>query len=197
MSVTFLLEDFCNWPHYVVETTDISSAIVRRAYVNSVNFVPFDESPQDLLGMLVKWEHCHPYGTVTEHVAVCYNLNTPPWLQRLICAKEMIHILENGEAETSSREAFSALLDSLFPGDTERALIDIFRRQALHEHAAIFQATNLMFPMPHRERCREKLAKDEMSLAEVASHFDIPEFFAETLLSPEWASGEKRTLPLF
>jgi hypothetical protein len=197
MSVTVLIEDFVNWPKCVVEVTDIASAIVRRGFVHSIDFVPFEEDPRDLLGMLVRWESRYSYGTTTEHVAVCYNVNVEPWMRRLICSKELVHVPENGDAKTNTPEAVKALLDSLFPSDPNRVVLDIFRRQAQHENYALYQATNLMFPAAHRTKYQSQIESGALSLEQVAAKFDVPVFVAETILSQEWKAGESGTLGFF
>jgi hypothetical protein len=197
MSVHLIIKDLDTWPKPVVEIPDISAAIIRRGFVDDIKFVPFNEDARDLLGMLVRWTHKHVYGTETEHVAVCYNENVDPWLQRLICCKEMVHIFEMGDQATNSRQAVSALLDGLFPNGSGMVLADVFRRQTLRDSLAVYQATSLMFPQAHRDGLEKRVAQGGLSLSEVAAELDVPVFWAETLFSEEWKKGIAVTSSMF
>jgi len=180
-----------------VEITDIAKVILQRGFVNSIDFIPFDEDPRDILGMLVKWENRFLYGSVTEHCAVCYNSNVADWLQRLSCGKEMVHILDGGSARTNTPESVNALLDSLFPSGGERIVLDIFRRQERHEHFALYQATSLMFPRSHRSHYSAKLTDGQMTIDDVAAEYDMPVDAVGSILSQQWFSAEDTTLPMF
>lgn len=167
--------------------------------IDGILFIPFAEAEIDLLGMLVRWKQLGLYSLPTKHCAVCFNENADPWLQRLICCKEMINIFDDPIGITKTRDDVNGLLDGLF-GLNPKAfgndfvLTNVFHAQTYFDERALGQAMVVLYPPDYLEDKREDIAKELSSVAKIAAELRVPDEIAEYLLSESWKQSARNII---
>ena len=202
MSAAHLINFFSNF-ECIPSIKDISEQVTEMGVIDKITFFPFEEDPGVLLGMLVRWSQKYPYGAETYHSAVCYNKTVPPWLQNVICCKEILHIFDAPDIITDTRELVEELLSRLFNGDgpfivgpSVVELANVFDLQGFYDELAVLQAFSIVFPKGLLDKILNELDGSEIDMEEAAKKLCVPASFAGFLLSPKWIKTRARILTL-
>lgn len=115
---------------------------------------------------------------------VIYSIQQPLEWQRLVCCKELIHVLDSSPVRTSRPEEVQLLGQKL--ADKTRKFREANDLQWFFDDVAKFQALAILFPFSLREEVlgayQAKKITDEM-LAEATQ---IPVEYVETVMSDRW-----------
>lgn len=180
-----LLNEFSRVDKLPVEISEVRDAIVRIGIQDKIIFCPDDQmDPADLRGAYYQYTHRPILYGDPERVSLivyCSKLDLP-W-QRLVCCKEMIHILDAEPEKTDVLEDLDGLLGRLLgPMSTEDfGICDIM---AARDRIAIYQALPLLFPMAARANALSKQIPAET----IADKADLPLPLVRLVLEDDWPS---------
>lgn len=195
MTVTRLVSAFAAPTHLPVEIPEVAAAIREMGFVDHIVFKPFDEDPEHLLGMLVRWTSRYAYGGEVTHAAVCYNQNVCPYEQRLICCKELVHILDPKPFTVSTKEGVSDLIDRLL-GKLIVDEITILDAKATFDRAGTYQALAVLFPQGYRDNFITEIDAHNMSIGRISEILELPSAYVQLVLSDEW-EGLKQSIVIY
>ena len=105
--------------------------------------------------------------------------------QRLICAKELIHVCDKGVVKTTQPDELVALARKLV-GMFEPANADSIDLAASIDKIAQYQSLCLLFPAAARDRAREILNSDSSRFAEIVDWVQLPEDQCHIVLDPRF-----------
>jgi hypothetical protein len=116
---------------------------------------------------------------------IIYPSNEPPEWQRMICAKELIHVCDGKSARTNSAQEVDDLIDKLLgPLSTDDyGLADLM---ASVDRIALYQALAILFPWGAREIALAKIANG-VTEQQIASWAELPMSLVKLVLSEAWA----------
>ncbi|MBY3524918.1 hypothetical protein HFN72_02825 [Rhizobium laguerreae] len=139
-------------------------------------------------GMMVQWEDI-PFGDeqIRTHISVQYANSLPTSWQRLICCKELIHILDAIEHRVSNELALNRLIEKIvLPPD----MVDVADgARVWSDRLAIWKALAILFPWATRELYLAPYQDDKISLAEIADEVDLPIEYVALVMDDSWAEA--------
>lgn len=193
MSVKKLIEFFavCKPPITIQNVADQ----IRESFgvVDRIWYCGFDEHQDVLLGMLLQWETRHVYGEITADAAVCFNANVSLEWQRLICCKELIHLLDPPGLKVNAPPKLTKLLDRLL-GGLDYKITSLSHARAAMETMAQYQAVAVLFPHEAREEYVEAHREGTMSLDAIAEDVLIPREYVTLVMDDMWKEVRERLL---
>ena len=185
MTIPRLIEFFSKFSRAPVEVGEIRDHITEWGYCDRITLSPFDQPTAHLRGMMLHYTSIQPYGAELEHRIIRFNQNLSiPW-QRLVCTKELMHILDDETLRVSSKLQLDELLRQILNDGSSYASMS---KTALYEDAAIYQALAVLCPEDIRSDLFEDYQKDNISLEQVAATFAIPPEYAGTIMGSGWKS---------
>ena len=125
------------------------------------------------------------YGEPTWVTHIAYSKNVPVEWQRVICAKELVHIFDPDSTKTDTDEEVNGLLDKLVgPLSTEDyGMADL---QAAKDRLALYQCLPLLLPKASLDIAREQVRTGQKTEQEVADWALIPLRLVSLMLSEHW-----------
>lgn len=190
MTVARLIQKFSTH-RKPVQVTDVRDQIVEWGYADKITIRRFDKNPENLWGNMTDYVNLAPYGS-KECVVVNYNHHLSVPLQRLVCVKELIHVMDTAALRVSSKLQLQELIEQILHPDGDYSGL---KAPALFEDYAVYQALAILAPEEWREELYDRYHKEpNSSIDEIAKAFDIPPEYAANLVSPSWEAFRARML---
>lgn len=187
MSVGKLIDFFSTFHVLPVEIETVKDQIVEEYKIaDDIIFVSVDIDPSILLGMHYRFFGRDPNGIVVSKILIAYCSRLPIEWQRVVCCKELIHIMDRSFLRTSTEEAIASLAVALMLPLSAMAhgVSDI---AAGKDRLAIYQAIAILVPEEMREDLMGELASKARSLENIAEMLVLPKELVEIALSSEWS----------
>ncbi|MGA8169563.1 MAG: hypothetical protein WB816_01805 [Methylocystis sp.] len=182
-----IIAEFSEVSELPIEITEVRQAILRNGVQDRIVFCPDEAMDQTkLIGAYYQYTRRDGLYGDTELVSIivfCSKLEVS-W-QRMICCKEMVHILDDDAEKTDTLEELDGLLTRLL-GPLSTGDFNIFDIMATKDRLALYQAIPLLFPMTARNNAVEKLKRGECSVADIAEAAVMPKQLIEIALRDEW-----------
>jgi hypothetical protein len=183
-----LIQTFEDRVDLPVEVDEIRDALIGFGIQDRIILSPEPLDAGTLKGAFYKWtEHNAVYGEPQWVTLVVYPANEPIEWQRLICAKELIHVCDLPGVRASDPEAVAALATKLL-GPFEASKQDEMDIVAALDKLAQHLSINLLFPKAARQLARAKLADGEKTVEEIADWALVPLPSAQLALDEKWES---------
>jgi len=117
---------------------------------------------------------------------------TPDW-ERLVAAKELLHITDNDQFSARSQQAVETLIANFSAPHEVREYTDSFSNDRIQ----IILALAVLVPKECRRILRRLIAAKKITHDELATMAHIPPRFSETILSEEFESFVTSMLDIF
>jgi len=191
-----LVEVFQDRVTLPIEVTEIRTAIQTIGFQDRIILSARTLDTEVLRGTFYQWtERATLYGEPQLVTLVIYPENINICWQRLICAKEMVHVCDQQIAKTVDIEAIVKLAEKLL-GPSKAEATDVTDVMALVDKLAQFQALDLLFPKAARAVAKLKLADNSKTLLEIAEWAKIPQQYVELALTDQWETISARFLSM-
>ena len=172
---------------FPIEIQDICDAIVEMGYQDDVRVVAEEMELDQLAGTYVQWRE--PTGVYAEPKwvsLVIYPSNVDLKDQRLICAKELVHICDPNATKNNDAKEIEELAAVLSERLPEFGKLEIPSIKVFADKVAQIKAAMLLFPKAARLVSRERLEKGTITIDELVDFFQIPKSVLVSLLDPQW-----------
>lgn len=181
-----LVAEFSEQTGVPIEIGDIAAKLIEQGYQDEIYFHPVDSNPEVVRGVFYQFRYSP--GVYVEPVWVThisYSANLPVEWQRVICAKELVHIFDHQTAKTNTGVEVSQLLDKLVgPLSTEDySLADL---QAATDRVALYQCLPLLLPRSVLEIGRASMRAGHLDIEEFSAELCMPVALVRLMLSDEW-----------
>ncbi len=181
-----LVDHFAAVTALPIEVEEIASQIKVMGCQDEIHLLPVDCDPTVVRGVYTQFRyHAAMYGEPiwVTHVAYCQNV--PLEWQRVICAKELVHIFDPHAAKTDTDEEVNGLLDKLVgPLSTEDyGFADLM---AAKDRLALYQCLPLLLPKASLDIARDEVRSGRMSEQDVADWACMPVRLVSLMLSEHW-----------
>lgn len=160
---------------------------MEMGYQDDIKVVAEEMNLQELQGTYTQWtEHAGVYADPRWVSLVVYPANVDRKVQRLICAKELVHICDaNATKAKDSREIADlarALVDKNVLADELQVAGAVVATDMLAQHKALM----LLFPKAARIIARRQIDDGQITTQHLEEMVQIPEAVLSGLLDPEW-----------
>jgi hypothetical protein len=191
MSLLHLLKAFESVKELPIEIPEIRDAVLGLGYQDEIVFVPGrDIDPGKLRGVYYQFTKRNGvYADPHLCTLIVYSSKLSIEWQRLVCAKEMIHIMDGKEEKTKTAEELLGLIDKLIgPLSTEDyGLADLM---AGKDKLAVYQALAVLFPDGAREDALKQISEGATP-QQIADQASVPLAFTRLVLLPAWPAAKK------
>ncbi|SMX29396.1 hypothetical protein TRP8649_03530 [Pelagimonas phthalicica] len=175
-----LIEKFQDCVMLPIEIDEIRDAIIELGVQDKIIFSGEDLDTGVLKGAFYQWyESSGMYAESTWTTLIVYPDGEPIEMQRVICAKELIHICDKAIARTHTPELIDKLAKKVL-GPFESPDTSSADLMATIDKLAQYQGLDLLLPKAAREIARDKISKGLLTPSDVAEAAVMP--LSQTLL---------------
>lgn len=186
MSRYRLIEAFEKETVLPIDLNKVSRWITREGIQDEINFVHAKLDPEGVILGFVRRYRRHRGGWSIEERAISdiyYDDRQPIEWQNMVCAKEMLHILDG--ACVSDSKTFDALVQRLaLPDDVQHLLDD--PDFAFVDKVGTAPACALLLPLAARELLMPAYEKGQITAADIARQAVMPVEHVRTVMSDIW-----------
>jgi hypothetical protein len=186
MSLEKLIDAFSNRTELPVEIPEVRDEIVRMGFQDEVVFVHQPMDPGKLRGIYYQYtKHSAPYSEPILCTLIIYSsLLSMEW-QRLVCGKEIIHVMDRQAGKTHTPGEVTGLVDKLLgPLSTEDFGLADF--MAAVDKLALYQALAILFPDAARVQALDEMSAGATTIEDIAAWASLPLPLVKTVMSAQW-----------
>ncbi|HTK35669.1 MAG TPA: hypothetical protein VL358_10355 [Caulobacteraceae bacterium] len=195
MAIGELIGEYATRRAAPVDVNDVVASLRNRGIKDEVYFFPVDIDHEKLRGQFVHWDEPADFEYPTDQtkavmksVAGVYYAKslTDDWA-RLVCCKELLHILDPEHWRASSPEDVERLTAKIvLPPEYQDGLNDGL--PTVSDRIGILQAMAVLFPWASREILVKARMAGRVSPSEVARLVDLPQRYTDLVMSEMWPS---------
>lgn len=181
-----LIEHFEAVVELPIEVEEIALKINDMDLQDEIYFFPADIDPTEIRGAFRQFRTpTGVYGVSKWVTHIAYSQHLDVEWQRVICAKELVHIFDPGVAKTNTEEEVSQLLDKLV-GPLSSEDYGFADLQAAKDRLALYQCLPLLLPKAYLEIARNAVDAELKTPEDIAQEAVIPLRFVKLMLSDDW-----------
>lgn len=180
-----ILDHFAAYTRLPIKIDQIADFIKDRGYVDKIIFHPLDEDPAVLAGMLLHRKNLAPYAS-GEIADIVYSTQLEHDIQRLVAAKELLHICDVEGACAKTKEQVLALVDEILIPLNALTELAAVSPQLVSDHGGILLAVALLIPRDAREELKAMLDAGVMNVTQIAALVEVPESFVRLAMRDDW-----------
>jgi hypothetical protein len=189
LTVKSLIGFFSTYTLLPVKINDVRDHIIEHGGAEDIVFHDVSVDTDILQGLLFFTKHKPPYRSEevrVAHIALPDCLSEPE--KRLICAKELLHILDPDQARANTRSKVSSLLDDIIIPPELLLELNSANVVVLSDHTGLMLALALLFPRDAREVLLPYFRAGNLTVNEVAALANIPESYVNVIMSDTWGN---------
>lgn len=181
-----LVEMFEDRVELPIEIDELRAAVVDLGIQDKIIFSAEELDTGILKGAYYQWhESPGPYADPTWTSLIVYPEGVDVAWQRVICAKELIHVCDQQVVKARSADAVDGLARKLV-GPFEGTSSDLLDILASTDKLAQYQSLNLLFPLAARKLARKRIAEQTMTPDEIADWAVLPLEQISLMLDEDW-----------
>jgi hypothetical protein len=180
------LTSFSTYTRLPVNIDDIVDFILEQGLQDELTFHPVSVNAAILKGTILQYtRHDAPYGDPIRVSQILYAASLSlPW-QRLVCAKELVHIMDGVGEITRTREEVNLLVTEIvLPPDAQ--YIPQLAHHTLADHAAVLAALGFLIPFDARRELLPAFKEGRIDAAGVADLAEVPEHYVPMVMADIW-----------
>lgn len=184
-----ILDHFAAYVNLPIKISDVEAFILERGFVDEIAYHPVDEDPSMLAGMLYHVEASppyRPYAGARTIANIVYSTQLSLESQRLIVAKELMHIFDADGFAAATREQVSRLVEEIALPASVKAELQRLSPAGENDHNGILLGIAILFPRDAREELKPLYAAGHLGDEEIGSLAEIPASFIPLLMSDKW-----------
>lgn len=184
MTLSRLVGAFDNFANLPIEIPDVRDELIKLGFQERIIFQEGDFNPAQLRGVFYQFtRRAVLYGEPERCSLILYSSHLSLEWKRMVCCKELIHVLDGAAARTNTADEVTALVDKLL-GPLSNEDFGLADFQASTDKLALYQALAILFPDDART---DILAMNPRpSIADVAKWACLPSQLVEFVLSDDW-----------
>lgn len=180
-----------------IEIQEICDALLEMGYQDEIRVVGEEMDTSQLWGTYVQFTEPSGgmYSEPTWVSLIVYPTNEDAMSQRMVCAKELVHVCDANVSKTRNEKDIIDLAMVLTgqaeigdePAMTMKVAADILAQQ---------KGLSLLFPKAARVIARQRIAEKKMSIEELADKIQLPAATVEDMLDEQWDQMADRAAEL-
>ena len=189
MSVAELIKKFDVREQVPVDVNDVKAELETRGIKDEIYFWPSTLDSKHLKGQLVHidyWDYPGYEGAPTKTVAdIYYAKNLPDDEQRLVCCKELLHILDPEHCRAATEEAITRLFSKMgLPPEMQEPFKD--GAAVNTDRVAVYEAVAVLFPYATRQLLMPPFKATKINLTDITRMIDIPYKYVVFVMHENW-----------
>ncbi len=185
MEVKDLIAHFAACESVPVDVQDDVVPVLKANSNFELYFWPNDAIDTGIYkGQMEHWEYPDGNGGVITVYDVQYSSKLSPAWARLVCCKELIHILDPVDQRVMTDDGFSRLVEKIVlpagMGDASDG------SKVWNDRFAIYYALAILFPWATRQLFKEPLHEGKITIADIAVKVDLPESLVNLVMHEVW-----------
>jgi hypothetical protein len=183
MSLKKLFEIFDTYESLWIDINDIRDQIIDFGIQDEINFNFVRIDDQIVRGFLHRYTIPNGVYEEPKFVSDIYIAETldENW-QRVVAAKELLHILDTPNTTAQSISAVDALLDNLsLPPEVRE-----YTNSSLNDRARLISAVAILVPKECRTIIRRLHSEKKLNLSDISQFAKIPHRFTNMIISEEF-----------
>jgi hypothetical protein len=137
-----------------------------------------------LRGKIAHWEYPDGNGGTRQVIDIDFPASLSLDWQRMICCKELVHILDPIDCRVMTEESFDKLCEKLvLPPDLQEPTNGL---AIWTDRMAVFQALAILFPWASRQHLVEPYRAKKITAEKISELFDIPLRYVYLVMSDDW-----------
>ena len=186
MSIKKLIDFFSTFSIFPVELSDVRDQIVEEYRVgDQIEFLMVDVDLEHLRGLHYRYQKKEANGKIATHSLIIVNRKLPIAEQRVVCCKEMIHILDERMFRTSTPSAV-ALLASRLLEPTASADFGAADLAVIKDKWAEYQAMAVLFPEEARDEFFALFKDGKITVEEISKRLVLPVDKVAFVMTTHW-----------
>ncbi|MGK6354715.1 hypothetical protein ACMGDH_05755 [Sphingomonas sp. DT-207] len=186
MELFDLIRKFSERDTLPIDVNDILACLREHGHDDDIEFVGV-EFDTDILQGMIKVFHVRDglYSEPRRFANIYYHRDHSRDWQRMVCCKELVHLLDPSGAYTTDSQAIEDLAEKIgLPPEMQDPMADGFETNV--DRIAEYRATALLFPMTVRNLLIEPYRNDQISLSDIARLADVPSRYVALAMRDVW-----------
>lgn len=184
MEIRDLIAHFAAYEKVPVDVQDHVVPVLKENSTFELYFWRCEEIDTGIYkGQMTQWEYPCGDKTITVFDVDFAASLTPDW-ERLVCCKELVHILDPIDHRVMTEDGFHRLIEKIVlpPGLSDGS--DSIK--VLSDRIAIWYALAILFPWATRQLFKKPLEEGKLTIEEIASIVDLPVEYAALVMHDVW-----------
>lgn len=183
-----LIRHFADREQLPVDVNDVLAALKEHGVEDNIEFVGVDLDPDILQGLIKVFHVRHTvYGEPERYANIYYHRGHSIDWQRLICCKELIHLLDPEHAHTKTAEEIAVLAEKIgLPPEMQDPLADGIAANL--DRMAEFRAAAVLIPWAARELLMQPYKEGRITAADIARLADVPRKYVGFVMHDMWGA---------
>ncbi len=192
MSVSRILEEFSKFDSLPIEVSRVLDMIRELGVLDIIEFYQdLDLDTKVLGGFLKRTEIVDGAGIAFKSLITYGKLGHE--LERIVCCKELIHVLDPIRHRVSSPAQVKDLISKIaLPADLVDPIVD--GEHVWTDRIATLEAVAILFPLGARNVLYEKYMTERISLAWIAEQAELPVGMVKYAMNGDWPSTVNRLI---
>lgn len=186
MDVKTLLKHFSSFTTLPIDPDDVIKELKSHGIKDEIEFVGVSLDVLIVRGSL--YHYVRPSGVYSPPVLcaeIYYNLNQERRWRRLVCCKELIHILDRTPSRTTDQQGLEKLLRDM-ADPSKMTFVSADNVASWTDYFTEFHAIAVLFPIEAREVLLPAYRAGKMTLADISDRADLPEEVVGVVMSDQW-----------
>lgn len=177
--MTSIYKHFASCPRLPILLKDVMDFVLQHGKADRIVRYPVDMDGDVLRGMLRVYRYRPPYAADDVVLAqIAYQKDLDEASARVVCCKEMLHLLDNHDHTADTREKVSKLIEDVtLPFEAAASL------QGKNDHSKLIEALCILVPTAAGNLARSAHKEGNLTADDLASLARIPEMYARVVLS--------------
>ena len=186
-TVYTLIEFFSSFTVVPIDPDEVRDQIVGYGVKDEIRFIGVDLNERIILGAL---HHYTKSPGVYAEPIVCADIyhdrsQDRRW-RRVICVKELMHLLDRSPSLTATQAQCEKLLHDLTIVAVTSSSFSIDAFTAWHDHLMLYCAVMVLFPIDARNILFPSYSSGLLSIEKIANEVDLPETLVRLVMSDGW-----------
>lgn len=186
MKVKELIRHFSSMEEVPVEIQEDIVPVVTSSFDKIEIYFWYEDIDSEILrGKINHWQY-ESDGVVHNVIDIYYSSRMPKDWQRLVCCKELVHILDPVDCRVFTETDFDKLCEKIvLPVDLQDPLNDGI--PVWSDRFAVLQAVAILFPWACRQHFLDPYKAKKITDSRIAELVDIPIRYVKLVMSDAWA----------
>jgi hypothetical protein len=169
-----LIDHFSGFTTVPIDPDDVAAQIISFGVKDEIEYVGVDIDTRVIYGAYKQYTFRNTvYGDPIVHVDIYYDRSLTRDWRRVVCCKELLHILDHSISKSSTQQDCEKLVEHLAAFDYSSPFSDE-KLQAWNDELMTFYAMAVLLPWDAREILREDFLEDESRFPVIVEKCDLP-----------------------
>lgn len=186
MNVKELIVKYSTLEVVPVEVESVEKDINASGIPDIIKYWEAEINTDPLRGQINHWEYTESDGKKQRVADIYYGSELTRDWQRLVCCKELLHILDEERLRVVDNQHFEKLIEKIIlPLELQDPIQD--GTYVNNDRLAVYHAVAILFPLAVRNLLLPFYLEEKFTLDEIAKMVDLPVRYVSLVMSEFWS----------